>query len=296
MNQEINKLLLITNPVSGDGKNLKQLEKIGKILQNWQITSVISQYKGFIADYLENTKLEEFDVIGLIGGDGTLHEAINGLKNKIEIAPPIILFPCGTGNAFNSDIQCSDIATAIKNLNRGKIQEIDIFELTDSTKSKYYFFNNAGWGLVSNINVTAEKLRFLGGIRYSIAALIHIFKNPKFNAKVKIDNQIIEQEFCFVLACNSIHTGKDMKIAPLADMSDGLLDVLVIKHLSIFNLLKLFPLIFSGKHIHSKLVNYIKATSVDVDAKPLNLIIDGEIKASTPFSIEIYKQKLKMIV
>ena len=66
----------------------------------------------------------------------------------------------------------------------------------------------------TDINVLAEKLRWLGSIRYTMASLIYIFKNPHYFACASIDNKVIDSNFCFIIACNTMHTGKAMKMAP----------------------------------------------------------------------------------
>jgi YegS/Rv2252/BmrU family lipid kinase len=291
------RILLLVNPYAGTGDNLKNLELIKSKLTNWKIEVLISQYKNHFEDYLTKNQLNDFDSIGVIGGDGTMHDIVNGLKDKIDSTPPIILFPCGTGNSFNHDINCFDIETAIQRLNLGKVQEIDIYKLTQiEDNATILFFNIVGWGLVTEINSFAEKLRWFGGMRYNIASIIKIFSNPKFKAIVEVENKELKADFTFILACNTKHTGKAMKIAPLAELSDGLLDILIVKHIPFYQLLKLFPLIFSGKHINSPLLQYIKTSKIIVKSLPLELNIDGEIKSKAPFSLELYNQKLKMIV
>jgi diacylglycerol kinase (ATP) len=289
--------LLLINPFSGNGKSEKAAEFIKENLPNSTFLSIKSKYKSYFSEILQDYLFENIDTIIVIGGDGTLHETINGLRCRNDV-PPIFLFPCGTGNAFNHDLECLDWETALEKLKKNKVQKIDIYKITEkSSKKTTYGFNVAGWGLVSKINLLAEKLRFLGGIRYSVASFIYIFINPTFKAKIQIeDKEILDEIFSFVLVCNNMYTGTGMKMAPLADFSDGLLDVLIIKKHSFLKLLMLFPKIFSGKHLDSPMVDYRKIKKISIDAQPLCLVVDGEIKTKTPLEFEIIKNAIALIV
>jgi YegS/Rv2252/BmrU family lipid kinase len=291
------KILLLVNPHSGTGKSLEAVAYIkSKLLpEKNNLEIVMSEYPGFFTVFLKDQDLTNYQNIIVVGGDGTMHDVVNGLAEK-DNGPPVLLFPCGSGNAFNHDIDCLSWDKALANLERGQTQKIDIFRLDFTSKSSVYAFNIVGWGLVSDINHQAEKLRWLGAVRYTLAAVIQIFRNPTFSGTVTVDDTVFEGNFCFVLACNTKHTGKAMKMAPLAELSDGLLDILVVKRQPFYKLLQLFPQIFSGSHISSPLLTYIQAKSFSIDAKPQTLNIDGEIKCQSPFSVVVLPQKLTMII
>ena len=261
------KLLLLVNPYSGSGKSIAASEYLKQKLQGYEFNTLVSQYKGHFTDYLCAEDLNQYEKIVIFGGDGTMHEVTNGIAGKANI-PPLLLFPCGGGKALNHDINNLDWETSLQKFRQNKTRQIDIFRIRfpmiKGTEPMMYGFNIIGWGLVSHINSTSEKLRWLGGLRYSVGAIVHIFKNTSFKGKVQVDEEVYEGDFSFVLACNTQHTGKAMKIAPLAVLDDGLLDVLIIKHVPFYHLLRLFPLIFSGRHIHSPLVIYKKASRLSI--------------------------------
>ena len=84
---------------------------------------------------------------------------------------PLSFFPGGTGNAFVRDIDFLDTKKALSRTLENKKRKIDIF-LCKTQKKQFYSFNIVGWGIPSDINILAEKLRFLGGMRYNVASLI----------------------------------------------------------------------------------------------------------------------------
>lgn len=289
-------ILLLVNPFAGAGMGTKAAHFLQTHLDSssYQIEIETSQNPRYFSQQLLNKNLTKYDALVVIGGDGTLHEVLNGIAEK-DFIPPLLLFPCGSGNAFNHDIENLDWNTALQKLRRRQTRKIDIFKINTPSGSTYAF-NIIGWGLVADINQTAEKLRWLGAARYTVGALWHILQNPRFKGKLTVDGHVFGGDFCFVLACNTKHTGKAMKMAPLSDLTDGLLDVLIVPHTSFWHLLRLFPMIFSGKHIHSKLLIYKKAAQLSVEAAPQMLNIDGEIKLYAPFEVKVLPKQLEMIV
>jgi diacylglycerol kinase family enzyme len=87
-----------------------------------------------------------------------------------------------------------------------------------------------------------------------------------------------------------------MKMAPLAKLNDGLIDLLIVKKTSRLKLFTLFPQVFSGKHIHSPILQYIQTDYFKVETEQNYLLnIDGEVKGNTPFEVIVHKQKLKVL-
>ena len=213
------KLLLLVNPYSGSGKSLAACEYLKQKLPDYEFNTLVSQYKGHFIDFLQKEELSQYEKIIIFGGDGTMHEITNGIAEKGAI-PPLLLFPCGGGKALNHDINNLDWKSSLLKFQQNNTKQIDIFKVqfpdAPANERMLYGFNIIGWGLVSDINITSEKFRWLGGLRYSIAAIIHIFKNTAFEGKVIVDEEVFTGKFSFVLACKTQHTGKAMKISTLA--------------------------------------------------------------------------------
>jgi YegS/Rv2252/BmrU family lipid kinase len=291
-------ILLFVNPVSGNGKNVENSNFITQelIKENWQITLFISQQKDDFIKYLLNNEISKHTHIGIVGGDGSMHEVINGLGlNDFNLNISILLFPCGSGNALNHDLVCFTIEEALSRLKRNRSEKVDVIKVNAGSET-HFAMSIVGFGIVNDINKRAESMRWMGNLRYTLAALVDIFRNPKYEAKVEVDGIKYDGNFCFVLISNTIHTGKAMKMAPLAQISDGLLDVLLVKHLKIWQLLLLFPKIFTGNHISSPLLKHFHAKSVNIYPKtPQVGNLDGEVKGVSPFEVEIMPKAIKII-
>ena len=94
----------------------------------------------------------------------------------------------------------------------------------------------------------------------------------------------------------TIHTGKGMKIAPKAILDDGLFDLVLIKNASRIKLLNLMSKLFSGNHIYDELVYYKKIKKIVLETnKAEDLNVDGEIKGSSPFKLDINKKAITII-
>ena len=291
----MNKILIIANPHSGKKQGQKILNDILNILKKTPHKIITTTYKNHPYEIANTMDMQEYSGICAIGGDGTMHEIINGMLSRVDKKQiPIGLIPGGTGNSFMHDMKCLDPITAAKKISQFNIRDIDLIKI--QTENKIFFsFNVAGWGMPPDINTLAEKMRWMGMQRYNIASLIEILRFKKRKCKLIINKKDILDDYSFVLCCNTIHTGKGMKIAPNAKLDDGLFDVVAVKKTSRMKLFKLFPTIFAGNHIKDSVVEYKQVKSIAI--KPQinsDLIIDGEILGKTPCTMTINSKKIKV--
>ena len=292
-------ILLLVNPVSGKrtGRSVSEWLEQELRKKNETVEVVFSQHPGYFINFLKEKELRTYSKIGVVGGDGTFHEVVNGLMlNSSAVKPPVFLFPCGSGNALCHDLKIPTVETALEHFVKGDIIRLDILKITTKNET-IYSFNILGFGLVTAINRTAEKWRWMGDSRYTLASVYHLMINKSHQAKLIVDAVFYSGKLCFVLACNTEHTGKGMRMAPGSVMNDGLIDVLIVRKVSVLQLLKLFPLIFSGKHIYSPLLQIVKAKRIEIEtSKPQPINIDGEIKGSTSYQAELMVGALELIV
>lgn len=296
----MNKALLVVNPHSGK----KNAERDAlQITQRLAADSVhcevfISRDISALEQFIKNCDFSSYTFAGLVGGDGTMHAFINAVLKQQETVPlPLALFPCGTGNAFNLDIGCNSLEDTLSAISRGKTSFIDIAQV-NFEHEVLWSFNILGCGLVADINQLAEKMRWLGASRYTIASLIKLISNPSAYLQIRSEHETLEGKFSFVLACNTRYTGKGMMMAPLAKLNDGKFDVIVVKHCSMFKLLRLFPKIFEGKHLGADVLQYIQTSQLSVTChdRPGHTNIDGEMKGTLPFSFRVHPDKVRVFM
>jgi len=287
---------ILSNPIAGAGKANKIFNQFKKDLtqRSKSYQAHKSEYAGHIKEICQNIKNHKNIII--IGGDGTFHEAINGLMlNENVEALTIGFLPGGTGNSFMYDLHAPTYSKAMPKLLNGKTKKIDVLQL-DLNGKREYAFNIVGWGLVSDINILSEKLRFLGSSRYTLASIYYIFRKKLRSAVIRIDGKKREDKYLFIMCLNTIHTGKGMKAAPNALLDDGLLDIILLdSKITMIGLLFLLPKIFTGEHIESKYVEYLQAKSLSIDPKKDEILnIDGENKLKTPVKISVIQQKINI--
>ena len=287
------KILIVANPYSGKKQGKKILNDILNIFKKNPYDIIKTTHKNHPYEIINTIDIESFFGICVIGGDGTMHEVINGMLSRIDKKRiPIGLIPGGTGNSFMHDMNCLDPIDAAKHIAKLESRKIDLIKIKTPNKT-LFSFNVCGWGMPPDINILAEKMRWLGPQRYNIASLIEIMRFRKRQCSLIINDENILDDYSFVLCCNTIHTGKGMKIAPKAKVNDGLIDVVAVKKTNRLKLFRLFPTIFSGNHINDPAVNYHQVQSISI--KPdinSNLIVDGEILGKTPCKMEILKKEI----
>ena len=290
---------MIVNPAGGTKKGLDILDKVKPLFQeaNAELTILYTDYAGHAKDLANELDYSGYDGLCAIGGDGTMFEMVNGmLKRDDQDTIPLGLITGGTGNAFMHDIDCLDPLEAASRILKGKVRQLDIAKVNAKNKL-YYSFNIIGWGLVTDAGYLAEKLRWLGGMRYDVAAILEVLMGKRRIAQLLMDNEVIEDDFVFIIACNTIHTGKAMRIAPRARLDDGKIDLVIVRKSSKIKLLKLFPKLFSGEHIKSPLVEYRQVEKFSVIPKEdSSLNIDGELIGNTPIDVTMQPKMIEVLV
>ena len=293
------KLYLTVNPFGGHKKGPKILKEVIPLFDenNIQLNVIETEYAGHNKKIAMEVDMNGYDGFCCIGGDGTMSEVINGVMSRKDINRfPLGLITGGTGNSFMHDINCLDPIEATKRIIDGKRRKIDIFSCKTPDKL-FYGFNILGWGIPTDANLLADKMRWIGSQRYNLASILEVLSHRKRFARVSIDNNSIASDFAFIIGCNTIHTGKGMKMAPLARLDDGLIDLIIVRKVSRFKLLKLFPKVFAGNHISDPGVDYrqVKKFSI-LPEKDRQLNIDGEVLGTTPVEVEVLPQEIELMV
>ena len=285
--------LVIANPFSGRKKHKEIIAMVQKAFP--QLVVEISNFTGHPFNIVNEAKLKSYRAIIAIGGDGTMHEVVNGMMKRDDgLKIPIGLIPGGTGNSFMHDLKATDPLKAIDIIKQGLTKQIDLAEIK-MKDDIMYAFNIIGWGMSVTINNLAERWRKLGGQRYNLAALYEITRNPKWSVNIKLDDAQEEGEYSFFLACNTMYSGNGMKVAPLAKLDDGLIDVLLLKQAPRAKLIAIFSKIFSGKHIENPLIDYRQVSSFSIIPKKDSVLnVDGQITGTTPIQVKMLNQAIEV--
>jgi YegS/Rv2252/BmrU family lipid kinase len=246
---------------------------------------------------MKDVKVKAYDAIVAAGGDGTLFEVINGYyQNSAKKKPPLGILPVGTGNAVARDLELhvSKWKEAVEIIAQMKPRKVDVGKFTSHGQS-YYFLNILGLGFVADVTKTAKKLKALGNISYTLGVLYHIAMLKPLKLKIEIDGKLLERDNIFVEISNTTYTS-NFYMAPNAKIDDGLLDITLLGKLGRIGLLKAFPKVFTGEHIHLPEVETFKAKHIKISTEPSKVLTpDGELIGITPVEVECLHQDIEVL-
>lgn len=254
----------------------------------------VTQSAVHAGDLAESLPLADYDCLCIIGGDGTVHDVVEGLmRRKTRPDIPLGVIPAGTGNTIHQEVYCCDVAQATSAIIRGQTRWLDVVKV-ESADLATYSINIVGWGGIADVNVKAEKLRAFGRCRYIVASLWQMLQPQARRARLVLDGDVVEDDFHFVIGCITKSTGTGMMLAPHAEIDDGLIDVVYVRKASRIQLLQMFHRSFDGSHLALPFVEYRQVNTLAVDSAEGNLNIDGENMASAPFTARVIPRALRI--
>lgn len=257
----------------------------------------------------------EADAILISGGDGTIHRH---LPQLVELGVPVLVVPRGSGNDFARALQLRTVKDSMAAWRdfcaaQQNVKKIDLGVITPGGSgaqglmhTRRYFSCVAGCGLDGEVASRANRLprwlRAHGGYALSVPGALRGF--TAVNTKLKsMENQQSgwvarsHKPLTLIAVANAPTYGGGMKIAKLAQLNDGKLDVCVVGAVSKTRLLGLFPTVYFGRHLSIPEVEYFQAARVSIETeRSLALYADGEYVCETPAEIGIVPEALRVIV
>ncbi len=215
---------------------------------------------------------DDIDVLGVMGGDGTIHEAANGLLPR---RIPLFIVPCGAGNDLASLVSCPRTPDEVADvLDDGMGAELDVLRFGNR-----YCVNSAGLGFEGMVNRHSQTItRVRGHARYFLALIKSLRTHicPHFEITVSSGEKITGKRL-LVSVGNGNRTGGAFYLTPDAIPDDGLLDICIVDSMSRLRMLGLLPRSFTGSHPKHPAVRMIRAESLTITSDgwyPMH--IDGE--------------------
>ncbi len=293
------RLCVVYNPKGGGGRASDVLQNSLPYFERHQFHLEIyeTHYPHHGADLVRDFDLDRFEGILVVGGDGSIHDIVNGLMSRKDNRRiPIGILPAGTGNSFMEDVGCLDPIEAARRIVRLEPRFVDIVEVKTRGEVRYAF-NVIGWGIPADINRRAETMRWLGKQRYTAAALIEILFMKSPHAILRIEGEISEGKVVFAMGCLGRFTGAGMKMAPRAVLDDGLVDLLVVRNPGKLELLGVFPKIFTGDHLSHPKLEYRQVTEFSISSsEPGVLNLDGEVFPDRDMEVRVLPHAIQVLV
>jgi diacylglycerol kinase (ATP) len=200
---------------------------------------------------------EGYDIVVAVGGDGTVHEVVNGLMQVPAAKRPRLgILPVGSGNDFahNLNVPASP-EDAVHCLFGGLGRRIDIGTITDGTGRTEYWNNTVGAGFSGAVNIATRKITHLRGFLVYLTAVLQtiLFKPQALATSVCIgEDPAFQRDLCMISICNGPREGGGFPVAPGALMDDGQITYTLMRKVNRVQMLYFLPVVMAAKHMGYK--------------------------------------------
>jgi diacylglycerol kinase (ATP) len=237
-----------------------------------------------------------------VGGDGTVHEIVNGIAGRTGVDLAIV--PRGTGRDFVRTYGIPrKLGDALRTARDGPIREIDLglarFRSWQGEAAEAYFANIASAGMSGAIAKRAnETSKVLGGKASYFWSTFAVFTRWRTSEiSVRVGAETRRARMHDVVVANGRYFGGGMMICPSAEPDDGVFDVLLIGNLTKRDLLLTLPKTYRGRHLPHPKAELLRGSSVEIEtAEPLPVELDGEQPGTTPVQFELVPRALRLRV
>lgn len=297
-------MYFIINPMAGSGKTYHYWKPAEALLVNSAVTfsKVHTQCAGHAVELAYNAADEGYRTIFAVGGDGTLHEVVQGIcdwcdKNAISTEEfRVGVIPVGSGNDWIKSLNVPhDTVKVAQMILSEQYVPIDVVRVRDSSGKNCYMSNIGGVGFDSHVCEVVNRQKEKGyrsRFMYFIGLMRTIAKLNVLNLRVKADGTEVYRGMVYSIALgNGCYSGSGMRQVPLARINDGILDYTIVPRLGLMTILGEIPKLFSGKLDQSSAVICGKCERLEIeplDAASADLFeVDGEVVTKLPVTVEV---------
>ena len=277
------KVKIILNPMADMGNAWRVARDLRSITEqhggvDWSGTV----YPGHAIELAQQAGEQGYDMVIAMGGDGTVHEIVNGLMKTPEDKRPLLgVVPVGSGNDFAHGINASKTPTqALTRALDGEASTVDLCLMTDEHGRREYFDNTIGIGFGAVVTIRSHRLPVLRGFLMYLTAVLQtiILDHNPIHMQIETENEKWEQGVIYLVLCNGPREGGGFLIAPDAKIDDGILDFAMIQDVSRPMMFRIVPEVMKGTHGRFKQVRMGKCKKFALSAdRPLYIHADGEI-------------------
>lgn len=304
------KSAVIINPKSASGNTVKMWREIQASIQRslGTIEVLMTEYPHHAtAIAREIAEKKELDCLIVMGGDGSIHEVVNGLidKNGTVINPKlkIGILNSGRGCDFIRTLGIPVIAgEAVSKLVGAKTKAVDVGQIKISRGDKteiHYFINSFSYGLGGEVakNIQRNESMFSPTTTYFIASTLGFLKSKPFEVEFSINGEkSFTQECMNIFVMNGRYSGGGMHWAPPGRIDDGLLDLIVVEKLPKLKLAMVTPKVYDGTFLSVKEVKHTQVKSVRMKAqKELAMEMDGEVTQGQDIELSVIPNAIQFI-
>ena len=294
------KHVFVINPVAGFENSFNVLSKN---LENFKdkyditvyVTSRVKDATEFAREFSVAHPEDEIRFYSC-GGDGTLGEVVNGIHDISNAS--VTCYPCGSGNDFVKSVGGKEKFLDLEKLFLAKNNLVDLIDV-DGIQS----LNVINVGLEAHVCKVANSLKGKTKNPYTRGIIDALFRGMKHNVHVEVDGEVINPDGKLLLCtfANGGYAGGKYNCAPKFKIDDGLIEVCLIKPVSVFTLVRLIKKYEKGLHLDDKrfekIVTYRQAKQIRLYSdKEFDLCVDGEMFKGKEFNLKIKNKTLKFAI
>jgi diacylglycerol kinase (ATP) len=292
--------VIIANPKAGGGRARVIAERSARTLSDHGINTRLVLPASLAAMHIEVAEACERKPSAVIacGGDGTVHQVLQGAA---ETGVAMSVIPAGTGNdiARSLGIDVKDRESWLNRLSElihsGEESRVDLSRITHDDR-EVWSLGVISAGFDSAVNERANRLTRLRGTPRYVAALLGELRSFRMHDyEITIDGMSLTGRALLIAVGNGESYGGGMRICPSADMSDGVLDVTWVDTAPRRTVLRVFPRIFSGRHVEHPLVSTYRGREITISSRGSVIYADGERIGAPPVRIAIEPGALRIL-
>ncbi len=304
------KTLVILNPISGNGNGEKLWPQIDAALRGGGLDFDLARSEAprHAIALAEQAKRAGCETLIAVGGDGIVHEVVNGLMRAAggEATGTLAVIPVGSGNDFAKMIPLPhNWQEAVRRIFTGNTRWFDVGKLTADKPAvggdpgPRYFDNTFDTGFGAYVSMHSHTAHLTGTAMYLVAILKTLANYSVPRLKIEFaDHTMIEQTSTMTVAAIGKCFGGGFWIAPNAEVDDGLFDVMVVQGLGRIGILSLLPKVMKGTHVGDPRVKFFQSPRIIIESPdPLPVECDGEVPwvDAHRLEIEVLPKRLRVI-
>ena len=294
-------ITLFVNPTAGRGRSARRLPTIEQLFADEDIAIEVRQSRA-VGDLERQVREHAGEGAGLVivaGGDGSVHEAVNGLVQAGSDCG-LAVIPTGTGNDFAKaagiPLDWNDAVRLLADRIRSEtpLRNIDVGRMNDR-----YFANGAGVGFDAKVTALARAYRWPVGDLVYLFAIFRAMADGIATPTMKIDAGEFQWDGPVTLAnvSNGAWIGGMFHIAPMAEHADGQFELLIAAPVTRRRIVSLLPKLINGKHMNEAEITHVGVTNLVIESEsPVPSHLDGEVgEPDTRFEIELLPGALRLL-
>ncbi len=294
----------IVNPCAGSGSARRRWPRAAQLLQErlGPFRVCFTNAPGHATELVRELSLAGCDLLIAAGGDGTLNEVVNGIVPGPS-APRLGVLPLASGGDFARTLGLTGIESAVHALAAGETRPVDLIRATfrspDGATTERLFLNSSSVGLGALVarGVRGWCRAIPGSGRYLAAAIPVLASGRSFSATFRFDDASpVTVLLTTAAVANGQYQGGGIRIAPEARLDDGLADITVVERVSLAEVARKLPILYSGALYSHPKVRHWRAARVRIDgAADIPVELDGEPTGTLPLLLEVLPRALRCV-